>query len=391
MTRSVAGWKKLRMDELGEVIGGKQLSRDSHTGIKLPYLRVANVHDGFIDISDVKQMAFTPSETEVYQLKHGDVLLTEGQSLALVGRAAMFREEISGCCIQNSIIRLRPKNGIDASYAFFLCQHLFYDGQFQAIAKKTTSIAHLGVSRFASLTASVAPPREQLKITKILGTWDKALLSLERLISSKKRKYRLLREAILFGEKRHSDRRTKLHLVAEEQSIRNRTQLDRTRLYAVTKAEGMVPMRERVQGATINRCKVVERGWYAYNPMRLNIGSIARWEGAESVMTSGDYVVFSTNEDQLLSDYLDHLRRSDAWAGFVGAAGSGGVRVRIWFNDLGHFSFPLPPLAEQRRIADALSVADAELRLLREQHAALATQKRGLMQLLLTGKKRVRV
>jgi type I restriction enzyme S subunit len=40
----------------------------------------------------------------------------------------------------------------------------------------------------------------------------------------------------------------------------------------------MVPMREHVQGATIDRCQIVERGWFAYNPMRINIGSIARWE-----------------------------------------------------------------------------------------------------------------
>lgn len=235
------------------------------------------------------------------------------------------------------------------------------------------------------------PLPEQRKIADILCTWDTALQTLERLIDAKERRRRALRERLLFGKGRRSNPRTKLSQVAEEQSVRNRTQLDRTRLYAVTKADGMVPMRERVQGATINRCKVVERGWYAYNPMRLNIGSIARWEGRDPVMTSGDYVVFHTKEDRLLSDYLDQLRRSDAWANFVGGAGNGSVRIRIWFDDLGRFSFPLPPLAEQRRIANFLGAADTELRLLRHQHAALATQKRGLMQLLLTGKKRVRV
>jgi type I restriction enzyme S subunit len=108
-------------------------------------------------------------------------------------------------------------------------------------------------------------------------------------------------------------------------------------------------------------------------------------------MVSGDYVVFRANESRLLSDYLNHLRRSTAWADFVGASGNGSVRVRIWFDDLGRFKFLLPSLAEQRAIAHILDAADTELRLLRSQRAALDQQKRGLMQRLLTGKVRVNV
>lgn len=186
-------------------------------------------------------------------------------------------------------------------------------------------------------------------------------------------------------------KRVELSEVAEESGTRNGQKLDRTRLYAVTKAEGMVPMRENVQGATINRCQIVERGWFAYNPMRINIGSIARWEHDDPVMVSPDYVVFRTKESLLLSDYLNHLRRAPLWADFVGAAGNGSVRIRIWFDDLGRFKFPLPPIEEQRTIAAVLDTAESELRLLRDQRAARDQQKRGLMQWLLTGKVRVAV
>ena len=148
-------------------------------------------------------------------------------------------------------------------------------------------------------------------------------------------------------------------------------------------------MRENVQGSTINRCQIVERGWFAYDPMRINIGYIARWEKDDPVMVSPDYVVFRTRGSLLLSDYLNHVRRAAISADFVGTAGNGSVRIRIWFDDLGYFKFPLPPVEEQRAIAAILSTADAELRLLRQQRAAIDHQKRGLMQLLLTGKVRV--
>jgi type I restriction enzyme S subunit len=165
---------------------------------------------------------------------------------------------------------------------------------------------------------------------------------------------------------------------------------------AVTKAEGIVPMKERTIGADIGRYLVVRKNWFAYNPMRLNIGSIARWSGDNDVLVSPDYVVFRckiANGDSpgIDPDYLDHLRRSGIWEKFVTAAGNGSVRVRIYFSDLGHLRFTLPCLAEQRRIAVLLNAADREINLLREQLDAIKRQKKGLMQMLLTGEVRVKL
>jgi type I restriction enzyme S subunit len=258
--------------------------------------------------------------------------------------------------------------------------------EFAGSSRKDPNITKNDVAAFP---IALPPLPEQQKIADILSTWDEALKKLDALIATKDRRKQALMQRLLAGKRAKKWPRVPLSEVAVACSIRNGEKLDRTRLYAVTKAEGMVPMRDNVQGATINRCQIVERGWFAYNPMRINIGSIARWEHDAPVMVSPDYVVFKTDENRLLSDYLNHVRRSIAWSDFVGAAGNGSVRVRIWFDDLGCFKFPLPSLPEQRAIADVLDAADAELRLLRQQRAALDRQKRGLMQQLLTGRIRV--
>jgi type I restriction enzyme S subunit len=255
---------------------------------------------------------------------------------------------------------------------------------------------NISKSAFLSLEILTPPLAEQQKIADIIGAWDEALEKLDALIAAKAHRKQALMQQLLTGHRRLPGfikpwKRVELCEVAEECSVRNGQRLDRSRLYAVTKAEGMVPMREHVQGANINRCKIVERGWFAYNPMRINIGSIARWEHDNPVMVSPDYVVFRTNESVLLSDYLNHVRRGTSWADFVGAAGNGSVRIRIWFEDLGYFEFPLPPIEEQRAIAAVLDTADADLRLLRQQRTAFDHQKRGLMQQLLTGRIRVQI
>lgn len=125
--------------------------------------------------------------------------------------------------------------------------------------------------------------------------------------------------------------------------------------------------------------------------MRINIGSIARWQGTEAVMVSGDYVVFRCNPDRLLPSYLDHLRQTWMWQSFVTRGGNGSVRTRIYFSDLAEFTFPCPPIEEQQHIAAILDAADQGLTCIRSQRTALDQQKRGLMQKLLTGKIRVRI
>ena len=119
--------------------------------------------------------------------------------------------------------------------------------------------------------------------------------------------------------------------------------------------------------------------------MRLNIGSIAQNGHGRDVLVSPDYVAFETDPDALLPAYFDHLRRTPMWSRFVKSAGSGGVRVRIYYEDLGDLVVELPPLDEQARIVEALDTGRREIAILEQQHDALAKQKRGLMQKLLTG------
>ncbi len=148
----------------------------------------------------------------------------------------------------------------------------------------------------------------------------------------------------------------------------------------------MIPNQDRIQVDDVSRYKIVRPKAFAYNPMRLNIGSIARLEEPFPVLVSPDYVVFECRPDQLDPDYLNHVRRSHQWHRFMERAGSGSVRVRIYFNHLRLMKLKLPSnVEEQRRIAAVLNAADAEIAALKTRRDALARQKKGLMQRLLTG------
>lgn len=230
-------------------------------------------------------------------------------------------------------------------------------------------------------------PDEQARIADTLVEWDAAIDCVEQLTNEKERFLNQARESILARQRSVSP--IKLRNATRELAIRNGTALSRDSVMAVTKEVGMRPMREESIASDIARYKVVPPQAFAYNPMRLNIGSIAMSQFDSDVLVSPDYVVFECDESKLLPGYLNHLRHTRHWRSYFGQAGNGSVRVRIYYDDLGAFSFPLPPVDVQARIVRLLDAATREITLLRQEGEALRKQKRGLMQKLLTGEWRL--
>jgi type I restriction enzyme, S subunit len=194
-------WPQVRIDTVGEVQAGRQRSANIVEGNLRPYLRVANVFDGFIDYSDVLKMPFTDREFSIYSLRPGDILLNEGQSLELVGRSSIFDGHGDTYCFQNTLIRFRPSESIDANYSHQVFRHLFVTGVFASIASRTTSIAHLGVERFAALHIPLPSIAEQRAIAGVLSVWDLCLQQLSRLIATKIRFIRNYRAQIRLRRK----------------------------------------------------------------------------------------------------------------------------------------------------------------------------------------------
>lgn len=167
MSELPEGWVAVKMREAGDVQLGRQRSPDFHHGPNMrPYLRVANVHDDELRIEDkdVMKMHFDEADVERYELHPDDILLNEGQSLELVGRPAMYRGELPGACFTNSLIRFRASELVIPRFALHVFRHYVRQGDFSAIAKITTNIAHLSANRFAEMEFPLPPLAEQVRI-----------------------------------------------------------------------------------------------------------------------------------------------------------------------------------------------------------------------------------
>jgi type I restriction enzyme S subunit len=296
-------------------------------------------------------------------------------------------------CIHDGFLALKnvsPKAEIEFLYEVFSSLQLQFE----------RSATHGGV--FTNLTTEIlrdfeflSPPLvEQRRIARLLRAWDEGIGKVETLIRRKSNVFDSLARSLLTGRRRVTAKPTNwrgvsITDVTTELTARNGKRFSAEKVMGVNKLQGLIPMKDHVRATDLSRYKIVPPATFAYNPMRLNIGSLAMNHLGHDALVSPDYVVFSANEGELDAGFFDHLRRTKLWSQFVESAGSGGVRIRIYYEDLADFEFELPPISEQLRITTILDTARSEIELLEAKSVALKKQKRGLVQKLLTGEWRL--
>lgn len=176
-------WKKLNLEDLAEIRAGVTLGRRL-TGdtIRLPYLRVANVQDGHLDLREVKEVEVFSSEAEKWALHSGDILLTEGGDWDKLGRGTVWRNEIESCIHQNHVFRVRARVG--TVLPEFLAKQIGSPSgksYFQSASKQTTNLASINQRQLKAFPVVLPPLPEQRRIVAELDALQAEVDGLKRL------------------------------------------------------------------------------------------------------------------------------------------------------------------------------------------------------------------
>jgi len=327
------------------------------------------------------------------RISTGDILFSLRGN---IGQSSLVPPELEGANIARGVARIRVTEENDAEYIRYVLQGPALQKLIARNANGST-FREISIDELRKLPIPAVPLPEQRKIAEILLTWDEAIEKLEALRAAKGSRLDGLRAGLLFGGLRlngHHRNWVTRHLseVTDEMTARNgKMRLGRDAVMGVTNTQGIVPMREQTIAEDIGRYKRLPPRAFAYNPMRINVGSIAMNDGPDEVLVSPDYVVFGCNPEGLDPDYLDHLRKTRWWGHYINSGGSGSVRMRTYYDDLAAMKLPLPELDEQREIVRVLNAARDEVTKTAKQIDLLTRQKRGLMQKLLTGQWRVAI
>lgn len=197
MTKPPHGWIEMRLDEVADVRLGRQRSPKNHSGPRMrPYLRAANVTWSGLDLSDVKEMNFTEGESTVYELQPGDVVVAEASGSAdEVGKPALWRGEIPGCCFQNTLVRARTLGPVPEYLKYFLLAEALA-GRIGR-ASPGVGIHHIGASRLSAWPTPVPPLAEQRRIVAAIEEQLSRLDAARAQLESSVRRFRALRRAAL--------------------------------------------------------------------------------------------------------------------------------------------------------------------------------------------------
>lgn len=174
-----ANWQSEILDHCSKVQTGVAKGRkfaDTEM-VDVPYLRVANVQDGHLDLSEMKEIHIRRSEVERYRLQTGDVVLTEGGDFDKLGRGFIWRGELDLCVHQNHVFAVRPdRKRLLPEFFAYLAQSAYGKAYFLKVAHKTTNLACINSTKLKAFPVLIPSTLdEQQEIVEVLDAIDRKI------------------------------------------------------------------------------------------------------------------------------------------------------------------------------------------------------------------------
>ena len=183
MYLNTLSWREVLLETVADIASGITKGRKIREQklIKVPYMAVSNVKDGYIDWTTIKTIEATEQEIEQYRLLPNDVLMTEGGDPDKVGRGAIIRKPLENCIHQNHIFRVRLNEELilPIFFAEYL-QHQRSKRYFLGCAKQTTGIASINMKQLRALPVLLPPLELQQQFSDFVAIIDKSKAAVQK-------------------------------------------------------------------------------------------------------------------------------------------------------------------------------------------------------------------
>lgn len=417
-------WEVVRLKDI-VVYSQSGLSRKlSNNDIGLPVIRSNNIKNNTIDFSEIKYWYKNDPQganTQNYVLQNNDILLNFINSLAQIGKCAIFINSLNRDTIFTTNIMRLKLNPTKITPYFYILQtlnerYLYYIG---SIAKPAINQASFTSNDYKMYKISLPPITEQEKIAEILSAWDVGIETLEKLIEQKEILHKALMKNLLMGKKRLSEfcknieyKRTKLGPIPVDWQLKPLKLLFDKRMqkysgntehniFTNSATKGVVLQNEYFDRSIVteenaSNYYIVGENDFMYNPrisQSAPAGPINRNKLGITGIASPLYTIFKAKHDTIV-DFYEQYFSSNLWNNsmfMVANQGARHDRLNITNNDFMNMPLPYPPLKEQEKIANVLIESYKEIQILNSKLEKLKDQKKGLMQKLLTGQIRVKI
>ncbi len=149
--------------------------------LELPYIRVANVQAGYLDLEEIKTISIPEERLERYRLETGDLLLTEGGDYDKLGRGAIWEGQIDPCIHQNHVFAVRfEQEKVLPKFAEYEMQSRYAKDYFLRVAKKTTNLASINKTQLSNFPIRYPIDlNEQEQIVRYLDTIQSEVVAMQ--------------------------------------------------------------------------------------------------------------------------------------------------------------------------------------------------------------------
>ena len=366
-------WEQRKLGELGSLKNGMNFSKEA-MGIGFPFVNLQNIFgNNVIDVTNLGKAMASDSQLKDYNLLNGDVLFVRSSvKLEGVGEAALVPQNLENTTYSGFIIRFRDEYGLDNNFKRFLFGIESVRNQIMAQA---TNSANKNISQtvLENLCLKIPNKSEQEKIGLYFSNLDHLITLHQRKCEETKtlKKYMLQK---MFPQNGHSVPEIRFSGFTEDweqrkfadftwdAGKRNKEDLD-LEPYAITNEHGFIRQRDAhddfgyMKDTDRKAYNIVQPNSFAYNPARINVGSIGYYKGVENVIVSSLYEVFQT--DNYVNDrFLWHWLKSDEFPRWIEKLQEGSVRLYFYYDKLCECQLYMPSLEEQEKIATFLDDLD---------------------------------
>jgi type I restriction enzyme S subunit len=392
-------WDLFKLGDLFEFKNGINAGKESYgRGVKFINVMEVIYHDFIFPDMIPGTVQISDEQKELYLVKDGDVLFNRtSETIDEIGLSAVYNGE-EEVVFGGFVIRGRPiLDAIDAIYKRYCLRSSIVRNQIIKGGQGAVR-TNIGQGDLSQVIIALPPLSEQKNIGLVLSTVDSSIQKIEQLINQKELQKKWLMKQLLSGKQRLNGFKGEIKpkvvgQYIEEISERNKD-LQVTRVLSVTNSRGFINQSDQfdrsVASEDASNYKIVRNGQFAYNPSRVNVGSLDLLRNFEEGILSPMYVVFSTDEKHLLANFLYFHLKTQWFYGHIPMFVQGSVRDSLSFDGLCSMKFFIPSIEEQASITHVLQIAEKEITLLKLKAEKLREKKKGLMQQLLTGKIRIK-
>lgn len=407
------GWKWVRLGEVvekirnGYVYSFQQIKKEG-----IPITRIESISEGCIDENKVGYLDLTHNElVKDFKLEVGDILFSHINSFEHVGKTSIYKGKPSFLIHGMNLLLLRAKKSICSPFfLIFLLKSEEIRGKIRNLSGQAVNQVSVNTFDLYNLKLPLPPLPEQQKIAEILETIDNAIEKTEKIIEKFQRiKQGLMQDLLTKGidekgnirsEKTHKFKDSPLGRIPEEWEVvrlgevgelrKEKALSPKNNIYigleniekGTGKINGFIPSDE-IKGIS----NIFKTGDILFGKLRPNLRKF--WYAKYNGYCSTEFLVIFPINEKIIKEFLYLVIGSNNFLNLAESKVFGTKMPRTSWDILKNYSFPLPPLPEQQRIAEILSQIDETIEKEQKYKEKLERLKQGLMEDLLTGKVQV--